>query len=88
MAKLSEHISNLQPAQIITNSVSRPKQSQNIIPRLIEGERIVTLSEFSNETSTDIIFVLPDNRGVNGKLCLTNFRLYFRSDVKLNFFFS
>lgn len=71
----------MHPSQIITSSVSKPNKSPNIIPKLIEGEKLVSTSEFTNLTSTDIVFVLPDNRGVNGKLCLTNFRLYFRSDV-------
>jgi hypothetical protein len=32
---------------------------------------------------SEIIFVMPvDNRGVRGKLYITNFRLYFKSDVR------
>jgi hypothetical protein len=33
---------------------------------------------------SEIIFVMPaDNRGVRGKMYITNFRLYFKSDVKI-----
>jgi len=30
---------------------------------------------------SEIIFVLPDHRAIKGKLYITNFRLYFKSDV-------
>jgi hypothetical protein len=32
---------------------------------------------------SEIVFVMPDNRGVKGKLFISNFRLYFRSDVSV-----
>ncbi len=34
---------------------------------------------------SEIIFVLPDHRAIKGKLYITNFRLYFKSDVSKNF---
>lgn len=35
---------------------------------------------------SEIIFVMPDNRGIRGKLFISNFRLYFRSDVRIYLF--
>jgi hypothetical protein len=32
---------------------------------------------------TEIIFVMHDNRAICGKLYITNFRVYFKSDVRL-----
>ena len=68
-------------AQVITNTVAKNKTTSGLLPKLIDGEKIANSAEFTNVSSTDITFVLPDHRGIPGKLSLTNFRLYFKSDV-------
>lgn len=47
---------------------------------LLNGEVIVDKNENDSTLYTQIVFVMPDNRAIRGKLYITNFRLYFLSD--------
>ena len=51
---------------------------------LVGKDEEATTSDSIQNSSTSIIFVLPDNRGVRGRLFISNFRVYFRSADELN----
>jgi myotubularin-related protein 1/2 len=80
-----------------TSSSKHSKSHSNRMPWIfLDGEFLVNKSDDSasgasstspdciQNSSTSIIFVLPDNRGVRGRLHISNFRLYFRSADELN----
>lgn len=80
------------PGQFITNIImSRPSNqptganiainnSDETHPFIfLSGETIVRKEE-NEPAATEIIFVMPDNRAIRGRLYITNFRIYFKSD--------
>lgn len=79
------------PGQFITNVImsrrSNPSSaniavnnSDDIYPFiLLSGETIVRKDD-NEPSATEIIFVMPDNRAIRGRLYITNFRIYFKSD--------
>lgn len=51
---------------------------ENLPWMLLHGEYII--KKENEPDHTEIIFVMPDNRAIRGKLYITNFRIFFKSD--------
>jgi hypothetical protein len=58
--------------------------SDEAFPFILLGGETINISKQPDEPSfTEIIFVMPDNRAICGKLYITNFRIFFKSSVSL-----
>ena len=79
------------PSQPVSSGHTKATRQSHQLPwQPLGGEYIVSLDggnddaendAANNAASTSIVFVFPDNRGVRGRLYITNFRLYFRSSA-------
>lgn len=74
----SNVVPNVIPNTVLNKSSKNGNGSGSNYPWvLLDGETFVN----ENETPhSEIIFVMPDDRGIRGKLFITNYRLYFKSD--------
>lgn len=55
--------------------------SDEAYPFVMLGGESISVNKPDEPTYTEIIFVMPDNRAICGKLYITNFRIFFKSAV-------